>query len=158
MVLGASFVVMPARTIGQSVTPSTDSGKAVGIWLLNPNESKLSKTNKTKSETVHFSSSTPTTLVFTADAVEFDGSTSHAKWEGAPDGVLRPADNEPDGEQFSFRWVNGSLVGEEALPTGLKFREVFSFSADGKTMTVTRVLHKPEGDIQSMVAVFHRNG
>ncbi|HVJ50892.1 MAG TPA: hypothetical protein VM689_00410 [Aliidongia sp.] len=139
-------------------TEAAKSGIGEGVFVLSLDESDLGDMPPPRHKVIDITVNTPSAIAFTVDVVLADGEKRHEAWEGAPDGMLRPRKNGRHGEQDAFRWIGRILVADDRLDDGTKLHEEISFSEDGNTMTIGKIVQSAKGEGPLISAVFRRWG
>jgi len=129
----------------------------IGTWKLNVAKSKFDPAAIRKSETRVYELSGGKVMVH-VESVRSDGSKQEVSFNGTPDGKDYPYTSNP---QFYADTVSVRRSGKEFIGTSKKdgkvlFTTTDSFSADGKTMTLTSKGTNANGEPVNSVRVYEK--
>jgi len=136
---------------------SSQSDPRIGTWKLNVAKSKFDSAASRKSETRTYQMSDGAVMVH-AETILGDGSKQDVSFNGTPDGKDHPYNATPAfyADTVSVRREGNGFIGESKKDGKILFTTTDSFSADGKTMTLTTKGVNAKGQPVNSVRVYEK--
>ena len=129
----------------------------IGTWKLNVAKSKFDPAAARKSETRTYELSGGKVMVH-VEAVRSDGSKQEVSFDGTPDGKDHPYTSNPPfyADTVSISRSGKGFTAQSKKDGKLVFATTDSFSADGKTMTLTSKGKTANGESVNSVRVYEK--
>ena len=129
----------------------------IGTWKLNVAKSKFDPAAVRKSETRTYELSGGKVMVH-VETVRSDGSKQEVSFNGTPDGKDYPYTSNPPfyADTVSVRRSGNGFIGQSKKAGKVLFTTTDSFSADGKTMTLTTKGTTAAGESVNSVRVYEK--
>lgn len=152
------------KTVAALVFVLTTSGLAraqddarIGTWKLNVAKSKFDPAAARKSETRTYEMSGSKVMVH-SEYERSDGSKQELSFNGTPDGKDYPYTGNPPffADTVSVRRSGKDFLGESKKGSKVLFTTTDSFSADGKTMTLTSKGTNEKGQPVNSIRVYEK--
>jgi hypothetical protein len=142
--LAIAVCVVPVAVQRTNAQGKTDPSS--GTWNLDVGKSGFGKTAPPKSVRMTLTS-TPTSIKWTTKTVAADGKSQTESYDGAADDRYYPIKGDPDGATFAYM-KDGSSFAVKDRSGKVVETSTWSFSADGKTMTVHGISHTQDGEVK----------